>query len=485
MMVLQKSGGETGFSLSSLRPHQDSVVSTGGTASGPVEFLKVFDAATDAAQSETAGQKLHRATLRIDHPDILEFIRAKEEKHIKNFKLSVGVTSHFMRCLKKNTTYPLVNPRNGKIVRFIPAREIFELLCKTAHTTGDPGLIFIDEINRHNPTPQMGKIDAITPWGEQPLLPFEACHLGSINLANMVIDGEFDEERFEIVIDLAVRFLDNIIEANSYAFTEIERVTKLNRKIGLGVMGFAEMLLKLDIPYDAPKGRSYATSLMKLFLKRARQASISLAKQRGPFPSYRGSNLEKLKLPPIRNATLTTLGHTATLASIANTTPGIEPISELVSYAMDIQGKETSKVQKEFKKRMEEAGMVQEDLFRQIAKVKSLQKIEKIPKKIKELFKISSEIEPLDHIRMQGVFQKYIDNAVDKNIFLSNDSNWEIVYKIYMAAYEAKCKSINLRLSSNATPGLKTPLEKPKGRSKKDSYNGKSNWKAGHSIHAT
>ncbi len=487
MMTLQKSGGGTGFSLSSLRPRQDSVVSTGGTASGPIEFLKVFDAATEAAQSEVESQKLHRATLRIDHPDILEFIRSKEEKGVKNFKLSVGITSHFMRCLKKNTTYPLVNPRNGKIVRFIPARETFEALCKTASTLGDPGLIFIDEINRHNPTPQMGKIEAITPWGEQPLLAFEACHLGSINLSNMVNHGEFDEERFEIVIDLAVRFLDNVIEANSYTFAEIERVTKLNRKIGLGVMGFAEMLLKLDIPYDTPKGRSYATSLMKLFLKRARQASVSLAKQRGPFPNYRGSNLEKLKLPPIRNATLTTLGHTQTLANIVGTTPGIEPLSKLISYSMDTQGKKVLIPQKVFKEKMEEAGFNELELFQQIAKTQSIQKIEKLPKKIRELFKTSHEIEPLDHIRMQGVFQKYIDNAVDKDITLSHESSWETVYKIYMAAYEAKCKSINLKLNSTSisAPDLKMDLEKSKGRSKKGRYGGKSNWKSGHGIHAT
>lgn len=300
MMLIHKSGGGTGFSFSAVRPKDDPVASTGGVASGPVAFIQVFDTATDVVKQNGCRKGANMGVLRVDHPDILDFIEAKKTGKYQNFNLSVAVTSHFMRCLKKGTTYPLVNPRNGKIVRFIPAKNIFESICNAAWETGDPGLLFIDEINRHNPTPNLGKIEATNPCGEQPLLPYESCNLGSINLSSLVRDGEFDEERFEIIIDLAVRFLDNVIEVNNYPLPEIERMTKANRKIGLGVMGFAEMLMKLDIPYDSAGARSYATSLMKLFLKRCRQASVALASQRGPFSNYRGSILEKLKLPPLR-----------------------------------------------------------------------------------------------------------------------------------------------------------------------------------------
>lgn len=444
MVLIHKTAGGTGFSFSSIRPKNDPVTSTGGLASGPVSFISLFDKATDVVRQGGHRRGANMGVLRVDHPDILEFINAKTGGGLSNFNLSVAVTSHFMRCLKKGTTYPLVNPRNAKIVRFVPAKEIFEAVCRAAWETGDPGLLFIDEINRHNPTPQIGTIEATNPCGEQPLLPHESCNLGSINLAALVQQGEFDEERFEILIDLAVRFLDNVIDVNQYPLPEIARMTKANRKIGLGVMGFAEMLIKLGIPYDSAKARSYATTMMKLFLKRCRQASLSLAKQRGPFPNYKGSLLEKLKIPPLRNATLTTIAPTGTISLIANTTSGMEPAFALSYFRRALEGEEFLEVLPSFREKMEEEGIASKELYEEIAQTGSIQELSKIPKKFKELFITALDLKPLEHVRMQSIFQKYTDNAVSKTVNLSQESTWEDVYKIYMAAYEMKCKGITI-----------------------------------------
>lgn len=467
MMMVHKTGGGTGFSFSSVRPAHDPVASTGGVASGPVEFLKVFDTATDVVKQGGCRRGANMGVLRVDHPDILNFIQAKEKGSLQNFNLSVAVTSHFMRCLKKGTTYPLVNPRNGKIVRFIPAEEVFEGICKAACKTGDPGLLFIDEINRHNPTPQMGRIEATNPCGEQPLLPHESCNLGSINLARMVMGGEFNEERFEIVTDLAVRFLDNVIDANHYPFPDIEKATKANRKIGLGVMGFAEMLMRLGIPYDSPKARSFATSLMKLFLKRCRQSSAALAEQRGAFPNFKGSNLEKLRLGPQRNATLTTIAPTGTLALIAGTTSGIEPAFALCFYRRFLDEEEFLEVQPAFLEKLKEAGLDTEEILEEVAETGSVQGINQVPKKLRDLFKTALDIAPLDHVRMQAVFQKYTDNAVSKTVNLPEDSTWQDVSKIYMAAYELKCKGITIyRYGSHPRQILTTGKGRKKAKPK-------------------
>ncbi len=467
MMMIHKSGGGTGFSFSSVRPANDTVASTGGPASGPVEFIKVFDTATDVVKQGGCRRGANMGVLRVDHPDIFDFVAAKSKGALQNFNLSVAITSHFMRCLKKGTTYPLVNPRNGKIVRFVPAKDVFSAICKAAWETGDPGLLFIDEINRHNPVPHIGKIEATNPCGEQPLLAHESCNLGSINLAKMVASGEFDEERFEIVIDLAVRFLDNVIDANHYPYPEIERMSKGIRKIGLGVMGFAEMLMILGIPYDSAKARSYATSMMKLFLKRCRQASASLAKQRGPFANYPGSTLEKAKIPPLRNATLTTIAPTGTLALLANTTSGIEPAFALSFYRRSLNGEEFLEVIKCFREKMEAEGLADPAIFEEVAVTGSIQNIEKIPKKLRDVFKTAHDISPMDHVRMQAVFQKYTDNAVSKTVNLPEKSSYEDVQKIYMSAYEAKCKGITIyRYGSHPEQVLVKGEGKKKGKSK-------------------
>ncbi|MFO1462177.1 MAG: adenosylcobalamin-dependent ribonucleoside-diphosphate reductase [bacterium] len=444
MGLLHKSGAGTGFSFSSIRPKNDPVSSTGGLASGPVSFIKLFDQATDVAKLGKQRRGANMGVLRVDHPDVLDFVRAKEEGGLENFNLSVGVTSHFMRCLKKGTTYPLINPRNGKIVRFIPAREVFEAICRSAWACGDPGLLFLDEINRHNPTPQLGSIEATNPCGEQPLLPYECCNLGSINLSALVKGGEFDEERFEILIDLAVRFLDNVIDVNFYPLPEIQKLSLANRKIGLGVMGFAEMLMKLEIPYDSAKARSFATTMMKLFLKRCRQASMALAKQRGAFGNYKGSLLEKLRIPPLRNATLTTIAPSGTISLIANTTGGIEPAFALAYYRKVLDGEEVLELQPTFAAKLKAEGLAGKELFERIAETGSIQGLAQVPKKMQELFKTAMDLKPLEHVKMQAVFQKYTDNAVSKTVNLPQDAAWEEVHQIYMAAYEQKCKGITV-----------------------------------------
>jgi ribonucleoside-diphosphate reductase alpha chain len=467
MMLIHKSGGGTGFSFSAVRPAHDTVASTGGAASGPVEFLKIFDTATDVVKQGGCRRGANMGVLRVDHPDILDFIHCKKNGGLQNFNLSVAVTSHFMRCLKKGTTYPLVNPRNNKITRFIPAAEIFNAICEAACQTGDPGLLFIDEINRHNPTPTLGRIEATNPCGEQPLLPHESCNLGSINLARLVSEDEFDEERFEIVTDLAVRFLDNVIEANHYPFPEIERATKANRKIGLGVMGFAEMLMKLGIPYDSSKARTTATSLMKLFLKRCRQASAALADQRGAFPNFKGSALEKMRVGPQRNATLTTIAPTGTLALLANTTSGIEPAFALSFYRRSLDDEEFLEVQRTFQEKLMEAEIETEEIFDEVAETGSVQHLSQVPKKLRDLFKTAMDIAPLDHVKMQAVFQKYSDNAVSKTVNLAEGAGPDEVSKIYMAAYEMKCKGITVyRYGSHPHQILSTGKGKKKGRSR-------------------
>lgn len=442
MMKLHQNGGGTGFSFSSVRPASDQVISTGGVASGPVEFIKVFDAATEVTHQGGCRQGANMAVLRVDHPDILDFVQAKKSGDLKNFNLSVAVSSHFMRCLKKGTTYPLINPRNGKITRFIPARQVFDVLCENACQYGDPGLVFIDEINRHNPTPEQGKIEATNPCGDQPLLPHESCHLGSLNLSRMVENGEFNEERFEIVIDLAIRFLDNMIDANHYFFSEIEQQTKANRKVGLGIMGFSELLMKMGMDYDSPKARSWATSMMKLFLKRCRQASVALAKQRGPFPNYNGSALEKNNLPPIRNATLTTMSPTRTLSMIAGTTNSIEPADALCFYRHGLDGEESLEVLPEFRRQLEQEGLLKESVLVEVARTGSAQKITRLPKPLRNTFKVGTDMDAEAHIKMEAVFQKYTDNGVSKNIGLPNQASPKDVMELFMSAYEQKCKSI-------------------------------------------
>jgi len=445
--LIHKSGGGTGFSFSNLRPKGDIVASTQGVASGPLSFIKVFDSATEAIKQGGKRRGANMGILRIDHPDIEEFIIAKrEEKILTNFNLSVAITDHFMEALEKGEKFPLINPRNKKIVKYIDPKRIFSLIAESAWECGDPGVIFIDTINRYNPTPHLGEIEATNPCGEQPLLPFESCNLGSINLANFVEDGKINWEDLKEVIHLAVRFLDNVIEINRFSIPQINKITKLNRKIGLGVMGFADFLIKLNISYAEPKAIALAERVMKFINEESVKASQKLAMERGNFPAYPGSIWDKPDTPFMRNATTTTIAPTGSISLIAGVSSGIEPlfgvyyerktlgniiIKEFHPLFIEILEKENYS-ENEIKNILEEV------------KEKGILKNIKLPERIKKLFVTTYEISPDQHLAIQEAFQKYTHNAVSKTINLPKEATVENIKTIYLKAYKLGLKGVTV-----------------------------------------
>jgi len=445
--LIHKSGGGTGFSFSNLRPKGDIVASTQGVASGPLSFIKVFDCATEAIKQGGKRRGANMGILRIDHPDIEEFIIAKrEEKILTNFNLSVAITDHFMEALEKGEKFPLINPRNKKIVKYIDPKRIFSLIAESAWECGDPGVIFIDTINRYNPTPHLGEIEATNPCGEQPLLPFESCNLGSINLANFVEDGKINWEDLKEVIHLAVRFLDNVIEINRFSIPQINKITKLNRKIGLGVMGFADFLIKLNISYAEPKAIALAERVMKFINEESVKASQKLAMERGNFPAYPGSIWDKPDTPFMRNATTTTIAPTGSISLIAGVSSGIEPlfgvyyerrtlgniiIKEFHPLFIEILEKENYS-ENEIKSILEEV------------KEKGILKNIKLPERIKKLFVTTYEISPDQHLAIQEAFQKYTHNAVSKTINLPKEATVENIKTIYLKAYKLGLKGVTV-----------------------------------------
>jgi len=445
--LIHKSGGGTGFSFSNLRPKGDIVASTQGVASGPLSFIKVFDSATEAIKQGGKRRGANMGILRIDHPDIEEFIIAKrEEKILTNFNLSVAITDHFMEALEKGEKFPLINPRNKKIVKYIDPKRIFSLIAESAWECGDPGVIFIDTINRYNPTPHLGEIEATNPCGEQPLLPFESCNLGSINLANFVEDGKINWEDLKEVIHLAVRFLDNVIEINRFSIPQINKITKLTRKIGLGVMGFADFLIKLNISYAEPKAIALAERVMKFINEESVKASQKLAMERGNFPAYPGSIWDKPDTPFMRNATTTTIAPTGSISLIAGVSSGIEPlfgvyyerrtlgniiIKEFHPLFIEILEKENYS-ENEIKSILEEV------------KEKGILKNIKLPERIKKLFVTTYEISPDQHLAIQEAFQKYTHNAVSKTINLPKEATVENIKTIYLKAYKLGLKGVTV-----------------------------------------
>ena len=445
--LIHKSGGGTGFSFSNLRPKGDIVASTQGVASGPLSFIKVFDSVTEAIKQGGKRRGANMGILRIDHPDIEEFIIAKrEEKILTNFNLSVAITDHFMEALEKGEKFPLINPRNKKIVKYIDPKRIFSLIAESAWECGDPGVIFIDTINRYNPTPHLGEIEATNPCGEQPLLPFESCNLGSINLANFVEDGKINWEDLKEVIHLAVRFLDNVIEINRFSIPQINKITKLTRKIGLGVMGFADFLIKLNISYAEPKAIALAERVMKFINEESVKASQKLAMERGNFPAYPGSIWDKPDTPFMRNATTTTIAPTGSISLIAGVSSGIEPlfgvyyerrtlgniiIKEFHPLFIEILEKENYS-ENEIKSILEEV------------KEKGILKNIKLPERIKKLFVTTYEISPDQHLAIQEAFQKYTHNAVSKTINLPKEATVENIKTIYLKAYKLGLKGVTV-----------------------------------------
>jgi len=443
--IIHQSGGGTGFSFSKLRPAGDIVESTKGIASGPVSFMTIYDAATNVIKQGGRRRGANMAILDVTHPDILKFIEVKSrEGALTNFNISVAVTDEFMEAVEKDGEYRLINPRSGKVEEKLRARHAFDLIVTNAWRTGDPGLVFIDEINRHNPTPNIGEIYSTNPCGEQPLLPYESCNLGSINLAKMVKGGDLDWEKLRRVTRTAVHFLDNVIDANKYPVPEIAKITKANRKIGLGVMGFADMLIQLGIPYDSEEALATAEKVMKFISEEATKKSVETGKERSSFPNFNGSLWEKKGYKTIRNSTVTTVAPTGTISIIAGCSSGIEPIFAVAFVRNVMEGTRLLEIQPTFEKVAREKGFYSRDLMLKIAKTGSIQNIGEIPKEVRRVFVTALDIAPEWHVKMQAAFQKYVDNAVSKTVNLPPDATVEDVRKIYWLAYKLKCKGITI-----------------------------------------
>jgi ribonucleoside-diphosphate reductase alpha chain len=445
MAMIHQSGGGTGFSFSRLRPKDDVVKSTGGIASGPLSFMRVFDEATEIIKQGGRRRGANMGILKVDHPDIVDFIRAKERGgFLTNFNISVSAADQFMEAVKADGRYDLINPRTGKVVKTLRAKRVFDQAAKSSWKTGDPGFVFIDEINRHNPTPELGDIESTNPCGEQPLLSYESCNLGSINLSRMVRNGTIDWEKLRRTVHLGIHFLDNIIDINSFPLPEIESITKGNRKIGLGVMGFAEMLIQLGISYGSDEALEVAERVMKFTQQEAIAQSTELASERGSFPNFTGSLWEKKGHKGMRNASLVTIAPTGTLSIIAGTSSGIEPLFAISFYREILEGTLLLEVNHLFLSMAEAEGTASRELMESIALKGSIQEFPSVPEPLRRLFLTALDIPPEWHIKMQAAFQKYTDNAVSKTINLPQKATVEDVAGAYLMAYERKCKGITI-----------------------------------------
>lgn len=465
--IIHQSGGGTGFNFSHLRPQGDPVKSTGGVASGPVKFMTIFDKTTEVIKQGGKRRGANMGVLRVDHPDILEFIVCKsKEGFLSNFNISVAVTDNFMKSVKYNRDYSLINPRNKQVVEKQNARKVFDLIVTNAWKTGDPGIIFIDEINRKNPTPNLGEIETTNPCGEQPLLPWESCNLGSINLSKVVKKGKINWNKLRYLVQLGVRFLDDVIDINKYPAQQIEQITLANRKIGIGVMGFADALIKMNIPYNSKKSLEIAERIMRFIQIEGHKMSQKLGKERGNFPNFDQSTWRK-KYQNLRNATVTTIAPTGTISIIAGCSSGIEPLFA-VSYVRNVmEGTRLHETNTDFVKIAKRAGFYSIELLQEISKNGSLQHIDAIPKNVKKIFVTALDIVPKFHIKMQAAFQKYTDNAVSKTVNLPQSATPEDVKEAYLLAYRLKSKGVTV-YRYNSKPDQVLTIEIPeKGSDKK------------------
>ena len=444
MALIEKSGGGVGFDFSKLRPKGDMVKSTKGVASGPVSFMGVFDSATEVIKAGGKRRGAMMGVLRADHPDIVEFIASKQKSGVlSNFNVSVAVTDDFMKKVEEDGEYWLINPRNKEKVRRLKAKDVWSLMAKSAWESGDPGVIFIDEINRHNPIPEIGRIESTNPCGEQPLLPYESCNLGSVNLSRMVENGKVNWEKLRETVRSAVLFLDNVIDANRFPLKQIEEMTRANRKIGLGVMGFADMLIKLGIPYDSEEALGLAEKLMKFVTEEARRKSVELGEERGSFPNFDRS-VWKDKYSAMRNATITTIAPTGSISIIAGCSSGIEPLFAVSFMRKVLEGTRLFEINPLFEMTAKERGFYSAGLLEETARTGSVQGISGVPEDVKRVFVTALDIKPEWHVKMQAAFQKYTDNAVSKTVNLPNDARVEDVEKVFWLAYRLKCKGITV-----------------------------------------
>jgi ribonucleoside-diphosphate reductase alpha chain len=447
MAIIQQSGGGTGFTFTNLRPSGDVVKSTSGVASGPISFMKVFNKATEIIKQGGKRRGANMGILRVDHPDILDFIVCKETEGIlNNFNISVAINNKFMDAVEKDKDFELINPRNEKPSKKVKARAIWNLIITMAWKNGEPGILFIDNINKYNPTPHLGDIKSTNPCGEQPLLPYESCNLGSINLGKMMDDGKIDWDKLKYTVRMAVRFLDDVIEINQFPLKELNEMNSKTRKIGLGVMGFADMLIKMGIPYNSEKAEKTAKKVMKFIRDEARKMSEELGKERGSFEAFKESVWDKKGYKNMRNATVTTLAPTGTIGVIAGCSQGCEPLFA-ISYIRNVQetiGSNLVYIDPTFEAKAIMAGIYDDELMKKIANSSSIQDIKEIPKEIREIFVTAHDISPEWHVRMQAAFQKYTDNAVSKTINFPNHATPQDIEEAYWLSYKLGCKGLTV-----------------------------------------
>ena len=443
--LIHKSGGGTGFSFSRIRPANDPVLSTKGVASGPISFMNIFDVATETIKQGGTRRGANMGILRVDHPDIEAFITCKSDtKRLTNFNISVGLTDAFMDAVKEDRPFSLLNPRTGREVKQVNAAQIFDLIVQSAWTTGEPGIIFLDALNRGNTVPHLGEVEATNPCGEQPLLPYESCNLGSLNLAKAVTGGQIDYPALREMVHGAVHFLDNVIDANHFPLEIIRQKTLETRKIGLGVMGFADMLLKLNLPYNSEEAVGVAEQVMAFIQQESKLAAAELADQRGNFPTYAGSKYDGNGVGRMRNATTTTIAPTGTISIISGCSSGIEPLFAVSFVRRVLEGTELVEVHPYFEELAKSRGFYSADLMKRIAGTGSIRDFQEIPQDLRRLFVTAHEVSPYWHIRLQAAFQQYTDNAVSKTVNFPKQANAEDVREVYLKAFELGLKGVTI-----------------------------------------